>query len=937
MRLQGMVGDPVTIRAPGGGWRPPERSGHSPYSGLRQDVQDHSASKLQHRGLAQQPRANPEGSFEKDGLARSQNTNANEVYDVEMGASHSELRDSLVRATSFSVHSRRQGAPRRAERHARHGGLTFWQRISALSLSIFIALSLLGMMTTLLASKLDAIEAQLETRSNSALYPGTSTRIARRPSRRLLADMSFDSETDGNSPRSSFTSGGQSFGLGRVAVDVFRAAQSFARLMQVVTYHPMENMGTATFVLPSIFALAQAAPLTNRRFSSKLPDSAHQKRHLLSNEGSNKNDENLKALLSLQMEVQKAFLNYLANGGNSNQVPFSGAAASAAKGSNAKELAHPAADSAAVSAATQRGIQQAMAQFSVPIPGQTFDPMKAADTQQEKHRAGHASDAPRREAGAQFMPPPQQIALGPSSSPEWDSPSSMAWSTSTAASFPVHPSDPSVGAASTAQRERQASSNHGLSKNASGPLGFEGLEMWDLPRGKPVCRIYRSCVLENGTIIVPEWMKLHRTVLSSGCGLNDVSYTLPDLDHSASPFRIGQKGASLLAGVLLNTSSGHRDVFGTSAPRHHMPHFVSDILKPLLSIETLMGSGRSQASMFRIRPGDSSRKSIQMSEAFQDLKPTLQLFESTMERPETDWVPKLANMFSNLGFEFAAAGKERSERRNAQAAVPGRCFRSVVTNGAKQYEPHGLLDPLGSNIFFKANGISRMDPAADLGSQRPCPITVTALTREGPRSLQGLPELERALKTMSPVFGIGISFKVVDFGESVPFEEQVHAMQRTNVLVATHGAGNANFMFMRPRSSVIEVFPFAYRAGPFNCFARVFGLDYRHAMSAPQTDVFKECMNRHEKTSRIRKYVFERWDEAVREESKNPGVHRLHFEKEFGEAGKSEGMTTRSCVRMQELQFNINQVTSMVIDAARQQCQRAQLGSAQNPEFSRSM
>lgn len=456
----------------------------------------------------------------------------------------------------------------------------------------------------------------------------------------------------------------------------------------------------------------------------------------------------------------------------------------------------------------------------------------------------------------------------------------------------------------------------------------EAVEIWGLPNGKNVCRVYRSCRMQDGKVLLPLWMKRHSEQLKISCGLQDVNFVLENTHGAADgrQFAIRHLRNEFPVGVNLSLEHANRDVFGHTAPRDHMPHFVSDSFKPLASIEAILGGkkGRPASAVLDPRTGGGTPRNNVL--AFTEVLPSLQLFEGTLHRPVTDWVPSVAEMFKSIGFEFSSAGSEKPDEKTAETtAKTGACFRSMITNNLKQYEPHGMFDASGQNVLFAANSLSRQDPASlPAMKAMPCTVTVTALTRQGPRALLGLTELDQTIAAMGQKLGIKAVFRAVDFKEGVSFEDQVKLMQTSNVLVAAHGAGNANYIFMRPKAAVIEVFPFSYRAGPFNMFAKVLGLDYRYAMSDPQTDVFKECMNRHEKREDIKRYAFHMWDQAVLMNKENAGVHRLQFESEFGKPGQSEGMTTRQCVRMQELGFDIPHVASMAIEMARQQCHRAQ-------------
>lgn len=449
---------------------------------------------------------------------------------------------------------------------------------------------------------------------------------------------------------------------------------------------------------------------------------------------------------------------------------------------------------------------------------------------------------------------------------------------------------------------------------------LETIEVWHLPHGKFLCQIPNAGRTEEGQIIVPKWMEKHKEFLSEHCGLPNCVY---GINAKGSNIEIISNIKKQFKKPLkLDMRFSEFDLFSYDAPREHMPHFVSDIIKPLIASEVLLGSGRNILIPFTLHHVGGVTKVNPSARRLFWFKPALLMSPETWKRPETDWVQKLTRFFKNpaLGFKIVNLDPYSDKDKDEKEPLNVRIFQSIITSNVNPYEPYGLFGTTGKNIVFAANGISR-DPPWALRSikERPCHITITALTRSGPRALLGLDVLERAITHRAKLENIRADFRVVDF-TTMSFDEQVRTMQETHILIATHGAGNTNIIFMRPGAAFVEVFPFSYKAGPFDGFARIFGLEYSIAMSAPQTDIFKSCLHQHEKKDFIRNLVLKQWDDAVKEEARSPWVHRLELEKEFGEPGKSQGLATRGCVRMQQLKFNIDAVTNIAIRSGHSQC-----------------
>ncbi|GAB0490646.1 hypothetical protein MMPV_001883 [Pyropia vietnamensis] len=87
----------------------------------------------------------------------------------------------------------------------------------------------------------------------------------------------------------------------------------------------------------------------------------------------------------------------------------------------------------------------------------------------------------------------------------------------------------------------------------------------------PVCRLASVCIKEDTTVVLPRWMRRHDDLLRYQCGLDSVSFTLPDREPPPH-------------------YAGNVDLFGLSVLRHHMPHFVRDVVPTLLAFDAAFGA-----------------------------------------------------------------------------------------------------------------------------------------------------------------------------------------------------------------------------------------------------------------------------------------------------------------------------------------------------------
>lgn len=75
-----------------------------------------------------------------------------------------------------------------------------------------------------------------------------------------------------------------------------------------------------------------------------------------------------------------------------------------------------------------------------------------------------------------------------------------------------------------------------------------------------------------------------------------------------------------------------------------------------------------------------------------------------------------------------------------------------------------------------------------------------------------------------------------------PFSSQRALIGATSTLVAAHGAGLANLLFLRPGSTVIEVFPFGYTPHIFEELAAALGVRHIGVMAAPDGQGVADCL-----------------------------------------------------------------------------------------------
>ena len=105
------------------------------------------------------------------------------------------------------------------------------------------------------------------------------------------------------------------------------------------------------------------------------------------------------------------------------------------------------------------------------------------------------------------------------------------------------------------------------------------------------------------------------------------------------------------------------------------------------------------------------------------------------------------------------------------------------------------------------------------------PRQITLITRIGTRALENIDDVVPILNST------GLTFRWIQEMGALSWKEQVEAMAQTGILIAIHGAGLTNILFMPAHSVVIEIFPYVMYASMYRDLAATSGLYYYRIQS----------------------------------------------------------------------------------------------------------
>eukprot|EP00182_Erythrolobus_australicus_P004398 CAMPEP_0185840520 /NCGR_PEP_ID=MMETSP1353-20130828/16365_1 /TAXON_ID=1077150 /ORGANISM="Erythrolobus australicus, Strain CCMP3124" /LENGTH=586 /DNA_ID=CAMNT_0028539859 /DNA_START=514 /DNA_END=2274 /DNA_ORIENTATION=- len=291
-----------------------------------------------------------------------------------------------------------------------------------------------------------------------------------------------------------------------------------------------------------------------------------------------------------------------------------------------------------------------------------------------------------------------------------------------------------------------------------------------------------------------------------------------------------------------------------SYPPHHIPHFFDHFEPALKTLDSALGSR--------------SARDMQIDPAI--LITNSAIADYYLHKPST-WVGHLLRMVQSLGVKILTPysnlstmtlsvhtpieqtsesqgstnllQKQRNVRKLRAGAWCG-CFRSALT----LISSHSTLRSSGLSAehpMLLNNGID-IRPRQRVSSS--CAINVTLLDRRDDRRLSDSGAVLDAIRSQARLNShFSLTIKLAYF-ENASVTEQIAVMQQTEILIAVHGAGEANIVWMHRGSTVLEFALFAYGT-TFEQLARRYGHEFVAISAAPQAESFRRCMRWRDLTS----------------------------------------------------------------------------------------
>lgn len=472
----------------------------------------------------------------------------------------------------------------------------------------------------------------------------------------------------------------------------------------------------------------------------------------------------------------------------------------------------------------------------------------------------------------------------------------------------------------------------------------EMIEVWKhaaLPPDARLCRIHGACRVGDGTFLLPTWMKaFHSTVVR--CGVASPQYLL-----KAAADGTYTVDSAYGRRIVLTDANNGTDLFGVDPPGETMPAIATDLTPVLLLMDVLERMPAHAAQLTRecvVAGGGACDEAVSTAVASAGLRPGLVVTSRITMQKDEKWVKGFLRLIRNA-FYGSFTVLDAADLYGWKVRGVAACARSVVTTGlTADAMPDGLF-PEG-HFLYAANQISRAPrptgavvAKAVAAAGRECTVRVMVLNRYGQRYMVGDYALRTAVAAEaaaaeSSAPGVSLAAEVVFF-ENATFHEQISMMQETNVVVASHGAGVANLLFLRPGSVLVEVMPFGVPASPFATLSRLYGIPRVALTAQPDEDVFRSCVLHFNKDGSATDAVLARWTAAaaafragdadgsaavVAGDSGNSRDGGLDWATDPAAAPGTGAAKVLQCAGYQRLTFNVKAVAALAVSRGLAHC-----------------
>lgn len=444
------------------------------------------------------------------------------------------------------------------------------------------------------------------------------------------------------------------------------------------------------------------------------------------------------------------------------------------------------------------------------------------------------------------------------------------------------------------------------------------------------CRIKGACRLGDGTVLLPIWMQDYSTHLVR-CGFDSVQFAIVNEDnlYHVAP----QEDEDVQSTITLKDAYRDFDVIGNDAPRGEPSLLAIDVTPSMLLLDLF---SRPFAYQNVTKTLCTTAQGVKCGpDNYTDpllLRPMLFIDSRISDTKDFHWPKCLLRLIRNSmsgSLDLVQLKDLYGWRLRSEAS----CFRSIVSTNAhiNQIPPETLIQ---SHIFFKKNRLDRKNVHQAKRTDETCIVKILILNRYGKRYIEGSDKLRAAIISLGEEVrkrqrGITIQPEEVFF-DKASFHEQVSVMQESDIVVATHGNGNANFMFLRPKARVFEIIPFGIRSDLYKNISVTYGSSYSTVVGQPDEEVFLACVKHfNPSNSEERQRFIKTWTQEAQKFKSETVQQRANIrsnylvpdeENEGAERDFNTLLRLKQCASYQRITVDVKHLAKAVVRTASEQC-----------------
>jgi hypothetical protein len=342
-----------------------------------------------------------------------------------------------------------------------------------------------------------------------------------------------------------------------------------------------------------------------------------------------------------------------------------------------------------------------------------------------------------------------------------------------------------------------------------------------------ICHLPMFCVLPNGTLTMSSSRrdKMLELARRNNCNLELVQDTstvrFSSKDGSTIQFENISEDMAFQPLDILNMEQNYafseKPISETYV--NHIPHYYRTVFLNVWRIISVLGDLSNACSL--------NKGSTRHQYLHYQATPTLLILDNS----------RISNKHWFVGFHKwlqraypSVVVLDLSSGRKRARYEANECYRSGLVSACK--------DPWWAGFHSETQrSLSQTLPKSKSGNA----TVVGFLTRKRSRSLLQIDETKSFITEQLEVLNVSVEFVTFEF-EGLSFESQVKHVANVDILIAAHGAGLTNLIFMSPGSQVVEIIPFGYNQD-FEDLARIADLSYQKIFAYPLVNMVFSCAN----------------------------------------------------------------------------------------------